>query len=97
MSLDPDHDDGDDLDQPGLEPAAEVLGLPAEQLAAIVEDNRRLAAELAAMAEADADLAAELRVVLHPDELAEALGLARPHLDLLDVDQDGTRPEGARP
>ena len=28
---------------------AEVLGLPAEQLAAIVEDNRRLAAELAAL------------------------------------------------
>jgi len=49
------------------------------------------------MAEADAALVAELRAVLDPDELAEALGLDPPNLDLLDVDQDGTRQEGARP
>ena len=49
------------------------------------------------MAEADAVLVAELRAILDSDELVKVLGLARPDLDPLEVDQDGTRQEGAHP
>jgi hypothetical protein len=66
----PDHNDGDTLDQPGvLERAAEVLGLPVEDLAAMVEADRRLAAELAALPNPVLD---ELRA-LGPDPLAAEL------------------------
>ena len=49
------------------------------------------------MAEADAVLVAELRAMLDSDELVKVLGLARPDLDPLEADQDGTRQEGAHP
>jgi hypothetical protein len=66
----PDPDDGDILDQPGaLERAAEVLGLPVEDLAGMVEADRRLAAELAELPNPVLD---ELRA-LGPDPLAAEL------------------------
>jgi hypothetical protein len=61
----PDPDDGDVLDQPGaLQRAAEILGLPVEDLAAMVDADRRLAAELATMPD---PLAAELTALPAPD------------------------------
>jgi hypothetical protein len=66
----PDPNDGDTLDQPGaLERAAEVLGLPVEELAGMVETDRQLAAELAALPNPVLD---ELRA-LGPDPLAAEL------------------------
>jgi hypothetical protein len=62
----PDPDDGDILDQPdALERAAEVLGLPVEDLAGMVEADRRLA-------ELPNPVLDELRA-LGPDPLAAEL------------------------
>jgi hypothetical protein len=66
----PNPDDGDILDQPdALERAAEVLGLPVEDLVGMVEADRRLAAELAELPNPVLD---ELRA-LGPDPLAAEL------------------------
>jgi hypothetical protein len=62
--------DDDNLDQPdALQRAAEVLGLPVEDLARMIEADRRLAAELAELPNPVLD---ELRA-LGPDPLAAEL------------------------
>jgi hypothetical protein len=69
VTLEHDDDGGGPLEGAGLAWAAEVLGLPVEDVAAMVEDQRRLAAELLALPDPTADLLAQLG----PDPLAVEL------------------------